>query len=73
MIDTVKGTIAIPPEKLTTILYEVSPSLHRDVASKCQLQSMLFLLLYINKCVTPARVYLNRMLDLLRSSHGGET
>ena len=32
MIDTVKGSIAIPPEKLTTILSEVHHWLHRDVA-----------------------------------------
>ena len=37
MIDTVKGTIAIPPEKLTTILSEVRQWLRRDIASKRQL------------------------------------
>ena len=70
MIDTVQGTIAIPPEKLATILNEVRQWLHRDVASKRQLQSILGLLLYVHKCVRPARVFLNRMLDLLRSAHG---
>ena len=70
MIDTVTGTIAIPPEKLATILSEVRQWLHRDVASKRQLQSILGLLLYVHKCVRPARVFLNRMLDLLRSAHG---
>ena len=69
MIDTVAGTIAIPPEKLATILTEVRLWLHCDVASKCQLQSILGLLLYVHKCVRPARIFLNRMLDLLRSAH----
>ena len=70
MIDTVKGIIAIPPEKLTTILTEVRHWLRCDVASKRQLQSILGLLLYFHKCIRPARVFLNRMLDLLRSAHG---
>ena len=70
MIDMVQGTIAIPSEKLATILSEVRHWLHRDVVSKRQLQSILGLLLYVHKCVRPARVFLNRMMDLLRSAHG---
>ena len=70
MIDTVAGTIAIPPEKLDTILTEVRLWLRRDVASKRQLQSILGLLLYVHKCVRPSRIFLNRMLELLRSAYG---
>ena len=70
MIGTVQGTIAIPPEKFAIILSEVRYWLHKDAASKHQLQSILGLLLYIHKCVRPARVFLNRMLDFLRSAHG---
>ena len=62
LIDTVHGTISIPPEKVHTWL-------SKDVASKRQLQSILGLLLYVHKCVRPARFFLNRMLDLLRSAH----
>ena len=69
MIDTVKGTIAIPPEKLEQINSVVRQWLNKKVASRCQLQSILGLLLYVHKCVKPARVFLNRMLELLRSSH----
>ena len=36
---------------------------------KRQLQSILGLLLYVHKCVKPARVFLNRMLELLRACH----
>ena len=43
--------------------------LSRDVASKRELQSILGLLLYVHKCVKPAQIFLNRMLDLLRSAH----
>ena len=69
MIDTVKGTIAIPPEKLEEINSVVRQWLNKKVASRHQLQSILGLLLYVHKCVRPARVFLNRMLELLRSSH----
>ena len=70
LIDTVKGTLAIPPEKLQDITQAVRHWLGKDVASKRQLQSILGLLLYVHKCVKPARIFLNRMLDLLRSCHG---
>ena len=66
LIDTVRGTIAIPPEKLADITQAVHQWLSKDVASKRQLQSILGLLLYVHKCVKPARVFLNRMLELLR-------
>ena len=68
LIDTVRGTIAIPPEKLADISRAVHQWLTKDVASKRQLQSILGLLLYVHKCVKPARVFLNRMLELLRSA-----
>ena len=41
LIDTVKGTIAIPPEKLDQINQAVSHWLNKDVASRLQLQSIL--------------------------------
>ena len=41
----------------------------KDIATKRQLQSILGLLLYAPKCVKPARVFLNRMLELLGSGH----
>ena len=69
MIDSVNGTIAIPPEKLQQINKNVHDWLGKSVVSKRQLQSLLGLLLYIHKCVKPARIFLNRMLELLRSSH----
>ena len=70
LIDTVKGTISIPPEKLQDVTASVRQSLSRDVPSKHELQSILGLLLYVHKCVKPARLFLNRMLELLRCAHG---
>ena len=70
MIDTLAGTISIPPEKLDAINDAVHHWLDKDVASKRQLQSILGFLLYVHKCVKPARVFLNRMLELLRAAQG---
>ena len=38
-------------------------------ASRQQLQSLLGNLLYIHKCVKPARIFVNRMLQLLRDDY----
>ena len=70
LIDTIEGTISIPPEKLRDVTDAVRHWLTKEFATKHQLQSILGLLLYVYKCVKPARVFLNRMLDLLRSGHG---
>ena len=70
LIDTVNGTISIPPEKLRDVTDNVRQWLSRDAATKRELQSILGLLLYVHKCVKPARIFLNRMLDLLRFAHG---
>ena len=69
LIDTEKGTVFIPPEKLHQISDMVKEWLTKKACTKRQLQSLLDLLLYIHKCVKPARAFLNRMLALLRSGH----
>ena len=69
LIDTVKGTLSILPEKLEEINVTVRQWLSKNVVSKHQLQSILGLMLYVHKCVKPARVFINRMLELLRSAH----
>ena len=66
LIDTVAGTISIPAEKLMQVKEMVKNWTHMISCMKCQLQSLLGLLLYIHKCVKPARCFLNRMLDVLR-------
>ena len=70
LIDTVNGIISIPPEKLRDVTDNVRQWLSRDAATKRELQSILGLLLYVHKCVKPACIFLNRMLDLLRFAHG---
>ena len=69
LIDTVNGTISIPLDKLCDVMSNVRQWFLRDFASKHELQSILGLFLYIHKCVKPGRIFLNRMLDLLRFAH----
>ena len=42
---------------------------HRNTCSRRQLQSLLGHLLYIHKCVKPSRIFVNRMLQVLRSQY----
>ena len=67
LIDTECGTISISDDKLTQICDTIKQWQRK--CTKRQLQIILGLLLYVHKCVKPARVFLNRMLDLLRASH----
>ena len=72
LIDTENGTVSIPPEKLRQINDMVKEWLSKTTCTKRQLQSLLGLLLYVHKCVKPARAFLNRMLALLRSGHANQ-
>ena len=69
LIDSIKGTIQIPPQKLKQILDTVHQWRGRTHCSKRQLQSLLGLPLFVHKCVKPARIFLNRMLMTLRQAH----
>ena len=68
LIDTIKGTVAIPDEKLKDIKIMVKEWKGKKFCTKRQLQSLLGTLLYIHKCVKPARCFLNRMLETLRNA-----
>ena len=67
-IDTVKRTVCIPPGKLQEIVDLCKKWASKTYCSKKDLQSLLGSLLYITKCVAPARSFLNRMLQLLRDN-----
>ena len=68
-IDTVAKTIAIPQEKLDRIHRLLDEWRHKRFCSTQQLQSLLGNLLYVHKCVRPARIFVNRMLELLRQNY----
>ena len=72
LIDTEKGTVSIPPDKLRQVNDTVRHWMTKDTCTKRQLQSLLGLLLCVHKCVKPARAFLNRMLALLRAGHASQ-
>ena len=66
LVDMIQGTVAIPQEKLDVIQTMVIQWKAKSQCTKKQLQSLLGTLLYVHKCIRPARCFLNRMQDILR-------
>ena len=58
--------MSVSPEKLESIATMCHEWQNKKIFSKRQLQSLLGSLLFISKCVRPARVFLNCMLEFLR-------
>ena len=69
-VDTENFTVAIPNEKVSEILKKCHQWTGKTHSTKKELQSLLGSLLYMSKCVRSSRMYLNRMLDTLRSHVG---
>ena len=69
LVDSVNQTISIPKEKLAEIVKLCNTWTDKTSCTKSHLQSLLGSLLYITKCVRPARFFLNRMLQVLRDNH----
>ena len=72
-VDTRQRTLSIPEEKMRRISDMVDAWLHKCVCTKRELQSLLGNLLYVHKCVAPARIFLNRMLEFLRNNYDAYT
>ena len=69
-IDLHNNTLSIDPVKLEAI-YEDCIKVHtKKSISKRALQSLLGKLLYLHKCVKPARIFVNRILTVLRIHRG---
>ena len=68
LIDTVARTISILPKKLQDIVNMCKNCETKTYCSKNHLQLLLGSLLYVTKCVKPARIFLNRILQLLRDN-----
>ena len=58
----------VPPDKLDSVLVMCNRWQTKKFCSKRQLQSLLGSLLYVSKCVKPARTFLNCMVMLLREN-----
>ena len=65
LIDSQERAISIPPQKLSQIVELCSLWTNKTYCIKQDLQSLLGHLLYIARCVRPARIFLNRMLQTL--------
>ena len=66
LVDTIKGMVSKPVHKLRDVHLMVDAYGEKCHCTKRELQSLLGSLLYMHKCVKPARCFLNRMLDVLR-------
>ena len=64
-LDSFQGTMAIPEDMSRQISNMVADWAGRKCCTKKQLQSLLGQLLYVHKCVNPARAFLNRMLEVV--------
>ena len=62
------NTLSIQPEKLCAIYSECLATSNKRQLTKKAFQSLLGKLLYVHKCVQPARTFINRMLALLREN-----
>ena len=60
-------TISVPEDKVVNLKEELSPWLSRSSFNKRQLQSLSGKLSYVTACVQPGRIFMNRLLNVLRS------
>ena len=68
LINTIKGSLRIPDDKLKEINLKCIQWASKHTATRKQLQSLVGSLIYIHKCVKPARLFVNRILATLRES-----
>ena len=67
-IDIDSNTMSITQDKLETIYEECLAVSNKKYLSKQAFQSLLGKLIYIQKCVKPSRIFINRILDLFRNN-----
>ena len=68
LFDTINFTIAVTPNPLRELQEDLLPTwLTKKSATKTELQSLIGKLAFVSKCVRPGRLFLTRILDLLRS------
>ena len=66
-IDAKSGMLRIPKDKLQQIKSICQHWTTKGSATKQQLQSLVGHLIYLHKCITPARLFVNRVLTTLRN------
>jgi len=65
--DTIAMTMSVTQSRITEIEELLNCWKDKTSCTKRQLQSLLGKLVFISKCVRPSRIFLHRMLELLRS------
>ena len=68
-IDIANNRLSIAQEKIQRAISLISHATSRKVITKRELQSITGTLLYLHRCVHPARTFVNRTLALLRLNH----
>ena len=66
-VDAKTGLLSITQEKLCKIKNLCDQWQNKTFTTRNQLQKLLGHLIYISRCIKPARLFVNRMLQLLRS------
>ena len=66
-INTVEGTLSVPQDKMIEILELLVEWRKKVKTNKTDLQSLIGKLQFVTKCVRQSRIFLNRLLDVLRS------
>ena len=69
-VDIVNSSLSIDQAKLEAIHNECFQVANKKYLSKKRFQSLLGKLIYLHKCVIPARTFVNRILQLLRDNTG---
>jgi hypothetical protein len=65
-IDCDKGCLFIPENKLSDILQICKKYLKKSRITRTELQSVISSLIFMHKAVKPARMFINRIISLLR-------
>ena len=73
VVDVSKAMLSIEPAKLDEILNLCQLSLLRQRFTKREFINLLGKLLYISRCMKGARVFLNRMLAVVRAHHNASS
>ena len=68
MVNITEGTLSIAPDKLQSIYHMCCQVSTKKPLSKKSYQSLIGKLIYIHKCVAPARTFINRILSLFKTN-----
>ena len=67
MVDTKKFTLEVSPDRKKELFELIQKFKNKEELTKKQLQSLIGKLSFVTNCVRPGRIFLNRMLEKLRS------